>query len=379
MTKVLILDDRPADRQLLSTVLDYAGHEVVAAEDGAIALDLARREKPDLIISDVLMPGMNGYEFVRRLRAEPDVGATTVIFCTGTYEEGEVRRLAASVGVTRFLPKPYEPQSLMATVKEALGDREVGATEVEPLEFDREQLRIVNNKLVEKVTELEAVSAERQHLAVQLMQAYEDERQRIAQAIHDDQVQALVAVGMRLELLSTEIEDEAMRGPLGRIRDEVTEAMERLRNLVFELEPVGLRREGLAPALRAYLDETREEGLEYELSEAFVSEPSEPLRVLLYRIAQEILMNVRKHAHASRVEVALEQEFSAYVMRISDDGQGFDPEKAMQPQPGHLGLTSTRERIHLASGSLAVKSRPGSGTTVEVWLPEPDASNEGSA
>jgi CheY-like chemotaxis protein len=97
MTSVLVLDDRPVDRELMTTLLGYAGHTVIEAVSGEAALELVREQRPGLIITDIMMPGMNGYEFVRRLREDPDVGGTTVIFCTATYlERGSAssRRLA---------------------------------------------------------------------------------------------------------------------------------------------------------------------------------------------------------------------------------------------------------------------------------------------
>ena len=89
--------------------------------DGQTALDLARSERPDLIIADIVMPEMNGYEFVRELRSDPVVGNTPVIFCTATYAEGETRQLADACGVSHFLVKPCEPETIVRVVGEALG------------------------------------------------------------------------------------------------------------------------------------------------------------------------------------------------------------------------------------------------------------------
>src|SRR5437899_12741645 len=103
MSSVRVLDDRPADRALLSTVLGYAGYSVLEASSAGEALQRARAEHPDLIITDLLMPEVNGYTFARELRADPAVGDTKIIFCTATYGEEEVRRLAEAYGVSRVL------------------------------------------------------------------------------------------------------------------------------------------------------------------------------------------------------------------------------------------------------------------------------------
>ncbi len=123
MAKILVVDDRSFIRQLLLTLLGYSGHTLFEASNGAIALDVAKAERPDLVITDLLMPVMDGFEFTKRLRADPAIAATPVIFYTATYREPEAKALAASCGVRTVLPKPSEPQVILAAV-----DRELGLT-----------------------------------------------------------------------------------------------------------------------------------------------------------------------------------------------------------------------------------------------------------
>ena len=166
MTSILLLDDRQDNRDLLSTVLGYAGYTVLQASTGQTALDLARSERPELIITDIVMPVMNGYEFVRELRSDPVVGNTPVVFSTASYAEGETRQLADACGVSHFLVKPCEPETIVRVVGEALGStHELMATPVSGQQFDRQMLRALNEKLVEKVKELEAVNVEQGQLA----------------------------------------------------------------------------------------------------------------------------------------------------------------------------------------------------------------------
>src|ERR1051326_3240911 len=110
MAKILIIDDRPINRQFLTTLLGYQRHELREASDGAEGLRLAREFRPDLIISDVLMPTMDGYEFVLRLRKETDIGKMPVIFSTAHYLSRESQKLAKKCGVTSIIQKPSEPQ-----------------------------------------------------------------------------------------------------------------------------------------------------------------------------------------------------------------------------------------------------------------------------
>jgi len=91
--------------------------------------------------------------------------------------------------------------------------------------------------------------------------------------------------------------------------------------------------------------------------------------VILYRIAQEALVNVRKHARASEVEIALEDGDDGYTLQVKDDGVGFEPSASSDPSLGHIGLTSMRERASLAGGWFRIESTSGAGTIAEAWIP----------
>src|SRR5580765_5288774 len=110
MARILIIDDRPVNRQFMTTLLGYQQHELREASDGAEGLRIAREEHPDLIISDVLMPTMDGYEFVRRLRADPALGNAQVILCTAHYLSRESIALAEACGVKSIIYKPCDPE-----------------------------------------------------------------------------------------------------------------------------------------------------------------------------------------------------------------------------------------------------------------------------
>jgi PAS domain S-box-containing protein len=153
---VLIVDDHPDNRDLLVTILGYRGHTMLQACDGAEALRTAQAERPDLIVTDLVMPVMDGYELVRELRRDPALAATRVIFYTANYLIDEVRPVAAALGVSHILAKPAEPGSLMATTEEVLAAASP-AVELPPAEqIDREHLRVVSAKLAAKITDLQA-------------------------------------------------------------------------------------------------------------------------------------------------------------------------------------------------------------------------------
>src|SRR5690349_971307 len=98
MATILVVDDRPTNRQFLITLLGYGGHRLLEAENGALALEIVRDQHPDLVITDLLMPTMDGFEFVQHLRADPELAKTSVIFYTATYRAHEARILANACG-----------------------------------------------------------------------------------------------------------------------------------------------------------------------------------------------------------------------------------------------------------------------------------------
>jgi PAS domain S-box-containing protein/diguanylate cyclase (GGDEF)-like protein len=158
MTKILVVDDLAENRALVVTLINYRGHQALEAADGAEALALVRKERPELVISDILMPTMDGYEFVRQLRADPVLAATEVIFYSAHYREREARNLAQASGVSRVLIKPCEPEDILLAIDQALNHAPAPVKPPDTQEFDREHLRLMSDKLSEKVAELEAAN-----------------------------------------------------------------------------------------------------------------------------------------------------------------------------------------------------------------------------
>ncbi|MEI9971076.1 MAG: response regulator [Ignavibacteriota bacterium] len=158
MAIILIVDDQPANRDYLVTLLGYRGHRLLEASDGAEALSVARAEHPALIIADILMPTMDGYELVRQLRADPAIAQTPVIFYTAHYHEQEARSLAASCGVSTVITKPSEPEDVLRAVEGVLGVDSQQTRGGPPESFDREHLRVVTDKLSEKAADLTATN-----------------------------------------------------------------------------------------------------------------------------------------------------------------------------------------------------------------------------
>ena len=152
MAVILVVDDDPAARELMSVVLGYAGHDVRTATDGADALARAEADEPDLVIADLLMPTMDGFEFVRRLREVPSLAKTPVAFYTASYLESEARSLADACGVTHIITKPSEPEEILRVVRSVLGAPHVAVAAPAAEEFREAHVSLLTAKLSQKNT-----------------------------------------------------------------------------------------------------------------------------------------------------------------------------------------------------------------------------------
>lgn len=158
MATILIVDDRAANREFLVTLLGYKGHRTLEAADGAEALVLTKANRPDLVIADILMPTMDGYEFVRQLRADPVMANTAVVFLSAHYHEREAKNLARACGVSHLLMKPCEPEAVFDMIEQALSHAPQTPTPSPAEDFDREHLRLLTNKLSQEAVALDATN-----------------------------------------------------------------------------------------------------------------------------------------------------------------------------------------------------------------------------
>jgi diguanylate cyclase (GGDEF)-like protein len=166
MTTILIVDTRPTDRQSYTTLLSSFGYRVLEANDGSEALEVARTELPDLVITEIIMPNMDGFTLTRRLRAEPLLAGVPVIFQTVHYLETEVRKLATASGIKHILGKPAEPQQILQAVNECLKRGTEPAKLPQTGQLQREHLQLLADKLYEKNLELEKTNERLRNLSL---------------------------------------------------------------------------------------------------------------------------------------------------------------------------------------------------------------------
>jgi two-component system sensor histidine kinase UhpB len=221
---------------------------------------------------------------------------------------------------------------------------------------------------------LERIEEERRRSGTLAMRAQEEERRRLARDLHDEVNQALTAILLRLEALAQDSPPENLE-EVSELKLLVNQAMEELLNLARQLRPTALDDHGLMPAVEAQLKRfSARTGVEVSLNaDGDPDSLPEDVQTAIYRILQEALANVGRHAGATAVAVDIESDDERLELRVRDDGAGFDPaamtRSARADGPGAgLGLSGMVERARLAGGELDVRSAPGGGTTVTLRI-----------
>jgi signal transduction histidine kinase len=214
----------------------------------------------------------------------------------------------------------------------------------------------------------------RRQLLDRTVRVAEGERARIAANLHDGPIQRLAALGLVLDRCALRLDRQDSEGAMElvkRARQELSEEIHNLREMMSELRPPILDEGGLDAALRDQLSGwSATTGVESRLEAA----PHDPLpsdsETVVYRVVQEALTNVAKHARASLVTVSISQSGKGLRVVVWDNGKGFNPRSQHEMlRNGHFGLVVMRERVELASGRFEVKSAPLTGTQVIVWVP----------
>jgi signal transduction histidine kinase len=206
-----------------------------------------------------------------------------------------------------------------------------------------------------------------------MMQASERTMQRLAHELHDDLGQALTSVKMQLGLIERGLPSEsAIRPPLAEARGQVGSLLQSVRNLSQLLRPAVLDDLGLVPAMQSYVTRFSERtgtAVRLHCGSPDTRLPA-PIEVALYRVLQEALTNIARHAEARQVDVQLTVDAETAALRIRDDGRGFDAAAFLEnPPAGHgMGVLGMRERVATYGGRFDVRSRPGQGTVVELSI-----------
>jgi signal transduction histidine kinase len=227
-----------------------------------------------------------------------------------------------------------------------------------------------NSHLVKELQDKEQL---RLRLISQLFTAREDERRRISRELHDETSQSMVSILTYLRIVMDRTEDVTVKDLIRDVRDLTKDTLESLRHLAVNLHPPLLEDLGLVVAMEKYLDSFRRAQPDMHVtftSEGDFSNLSRPAALLCYRMMQEGLTNIIRHANATAVSITMYVTADQLILSISDNGVGFSADTAEQARlDNHLGLVSMRERAGLLNGSFHISSKNGEGTTLTITLP----------
>jgi signal transduction histidine kinase len=210
-----------------------------------------------------------------------------------------------------------------------------------------------------------------QEMSSQVLTAHEAERLRIARELHDDTAQAITSMLVRLRLLERSATDPDVLKNVEELRGLTSEALDSVRRMAMDLRPAALDDLGLAPALESFADRFAQNwNIPVTVNVTGVKRRlPRDVELVLYRVLQEALTNVAKHAGAHEASVTLSRRNNQVTLTIADDGQGFGDETRSKRQNTGLGLFGMRERLALIGGMLEVDSRHGAGTTIVASVP----------
>jgi signal transduction histidine kinase len=342
---VLIVDDDPIGREAIDAMLSQEGYQLEFASNGLQALEKANLLMPDLILLDVMMPEMDGLEVCRRLRATPLLAEVPILMLTALDDRTAMLQ-GIEAGADDFLSKPIDRQELRARVRTIMR-----LNRYRTLLQQRDRLRAMAERVVT---------------------AQEQERQRLSHELHDDLGQALTAHILHLRNLQGSLPqpDENITQHLNTLIADANETLNKMRLLAQGLRPLILDTLGLPVAIAAYCNEFQRRtrlSVHIEIVPGLddVNIP-DICAITLYRILQEALTNVIKHAQASQVWVELAEDEGQLTLTIQDNGVGFNPD-ARDIQG--IGLQGIRERLEVVAGRLGLRSAPGRGVVLSASVP----------
>jgi len=281
---------------------------------------------------------------------------------------GILLSIAANAVILRIALSPLRELEEVASRVQA-GELEARAPRSPVADRDLERLTATFNAMLES---LSTYRRRLREMAARNLDAAEEERKRLARELHDDTAQTLAALLLRLRLARHTTDATARDRLLDEVREEIANALDRVRRFARGLRPPALDMLGLDAALEAHARSLQEaSGLRIEVESTRIAGLLAPeAELALYRIVQEALANVLRHARARRARVRLARSGSHVIATVEDDGVGFDPARAFAE--GGLGLFGMRERAAYIGGQVEIDSRPGQGTRITARIPIPE-------
>jgi signal transduction histidine kinase len=369
-------------RQLQS--LQEVGNALATETDLEKLLDFVVRRLRELlearVVALALPVGSDELRFAAVAGAEAgDLLGTTI--SRSESKSGAVLERRRSERIDSVLDDPEVHQEISRQLAARTGmwvpliarDQAIGVLEIHDKEgpdprFNHDDFRLAETFAARAAVAVELSQRVARNAVRRVVQAQELERQRLARELHDETGQALTSILLGLKPLEEALADHPARAALADLREQVVRALQDVRRLAVELRPAVLDDYGLVPALERLTDAFAEQSdvrIDFHSALGERRLPSE-VETTLYRVVQESLTNIVKHANAHNVSVSVARRESTVAAVIEDDGAGFDQRAVREEGVGLLGM---RERLSFVDGRLEIESRPGAGTTIVAEVP----------
>lgn len=338
MSRILVIDDDKTNRSYIAELLKLDHFEVETARDGLEGIQVARETLPDLIVCDIMMPDLSGYEVLQELRDNSITAMIPFVFLSAKAQRHEVR-LGMELGADDYLTKPFRDHELLGAIRAQLQKRTT---------LELQQLRNYRQRFV---------------------RLQEHERRSVAQQIQESVVGPLAGIQLSLNGLRqipVQQLDQAIES-----LEELTQAiLAHVDDVVWKLSPIMLDDLGLLPALLHHIEQFSARTqitthfTHHGLDQSFPQE----IKTTLFRVIEEALSNVEKHAQVGVVTINAQADDKAVVMTVADEGVGFDLEALLNSGAGG-GLIDIRERVAGLGGELNINTSKGGGVQISANVP----------
>jgi len=343
---ILVVDDQPAKLLTYQAMLDELDENLIKTTSGKEALSVLLETEVAVVLLDVSMPEIDGFELAQMIRQHPRFENTAIIFVSAVNLTDLDRLKGYTLGAVDYISVPVVPQLLRSKVS-------------------------VFVELHRKAKQMEELNTQLRQMSSRLMTLQDDERRRVARELHDGLVQDLAATKLifaRIVEESAQLKDQLATNGI----EILDSAIQQVRTISYLLHPPLLDESGLASALRIYLDGvSKRSGIKTSLDVQPKNFPrlAAEVETAIFRIIQEALTNVFRHSSATSSWVVLSQEETRVVAMVRDNGKGLaEGTDELRPDRIGVGLGGMRERARHFGGDFRV-SNANPGTLVEVVIP----------
>jgi signal transduction histidine kinase len=344
---ILVIDDEMITRTTLAALLEKPNYRVEMAEDGIQGIEMAKELNPDVILLDVMMPRMNGYDVCKRIRSDPKIGEVPIIMITA-LDDQDAKLNGLVAGADDFLAKPFDTLEL--------------EIRLHTLRHVDRYRHLINEreKLKEAFAELSIKNRQLHILSQQVLDAQENERRYVAVELHDEIGQLITGLKLILER-----NGDDKYAQIAEARAVTNELMQRVREISLDLRPAVLDDFGLPAALndlfKRFSRQTKIE-IHHNINPLDERRFDKAIEIAAFRVAQEATTNIARHAGVKEAKVTLSITPNCLEIRIADSGKGFDPH--LKDMSISTGLSGMAERVNMAGGHFSLESAPDKGTLV---------------